>query len=196
MQAVIGEERLVNLADYATVPIAFQVTSILDVIENPAGLTLRERRLERGTYTKDYDAIPGESPRHWAERFDLSSWGFFAARYEGRRVGGAAVAWRSADLELLEGRIDLAVLWDIRVTPDARGLGIGTALFRTSEAWAAQRGCGQLKVETQNTNVPACRFYEQQGCTLRTARRGAYEAFPDEVQLLWYKGLVSDVPAL
>jgi GNAT superfamily N-acetyltransferase len=183
----------VNLADYASVPIAFEVTHVLDIVEHSVGFTLTERRLERGAYTKDYDAIPGEGPQHWAERFDISNWGFFAARSDGRRVGGAAVAWRSTDLTLLEGRVDLAVLWDIRVAPEARGLGVGTALFRAAEAWAARHGCRELKVETQNINVRACRFYAQRGCTLRTARPGIYQACPDEIQLLWYKDLVRDI---
>jgi GNAT superfamily N-acetyltransferase len=187
----ISEESFSGLDEYATVPIAFKVSHVLDVVEDGRGLTLRERQLEGRSYTKDYDATPGEGPRYWAEHFDLSNWGFFAARRGSRWVGGAAVAWRSSGVALLEGRTDLAVLWDIRVAPHARGLGIGTALFRAAEEWASRRGCTQLKVETQNVNVPSCRFYAQQGCALTTVHRGAYQAFPDEVQLLWYKNLAA-----
>jgi ribosomal protein S18 acetylase RimI-like enzyme len=81
------------------------------------------------------------------------------------------------------------VLWDIRVVPERRGHGIGTALFRAAEAFAAARGCRELKVETQNVNVPACRFYQRHGCVLRTVNRFAYPALPDEVQLIWTKSL-------
>jgi len=42
-----------------------------------------------------------------------------------------------------------------------------------------------LKVETQNINVPACRFYEKQGCHLSSINRNAYKAFPEEVELIW-----------
>jgi len=42
-----------------------------------------------------------------------------------------------------------------------------------------------LKVESQNINVPACRFYDAQGCELRAVQHGAYPDLPDEVQLLW-----------
>jgi ribosomal protein S18 acetylase RimI-like enzyme len=90
---------------------------------------------------------------------------------------------------MLEGRRDLAVLWDIRVAPDARHQGVGSALFQKVEAKAKLHGCRQLMIETQNTNVGACRFYERQGCRLQTINRAAYPEYPDEIQLLWYKDL-------
>lgn len=88
---------------------------------------------------------------------------------------------------MLEGRSDLVVLWDLRVAPEVRGQGIGSQLFRAAEAWAAARGCVELKVETQNVNVAACRLYRRNGCTLSQAVPGAYEASPAEVQLIWRK---------
>ena len=90
---------------------------------------------------------------------------------------------------MLEGGTDLAVLWDIRVAPSSRRCGVGTALFRAAAAWAADKGCRELKVETQNINVGACRFYARQGCVLRTARKDVYPALADEIQLMWYKDL-------
>jgi ribosomal protein S18 acetylase RimI-like enzyme len=62
-------------------------------------------------------------------------------------------------------------------------------LFAAAAAWAQSRGCGELKVETQNTNVPACRFYEKHKCELRQVNRNAYPSLPAEIQLLWYKNL-------
>jgi hypothetical protein len=46
-----------------------------------------------------------------------------------------------------------------------------------------------LKVETQNTNAPACRFYARHGFELRVVNRAAYPTLPDEIQLFWYKDL-------
>jgi len=168
---------------------ALEVTEVLDVTIHGNGLggfTLTQRRLEV-PYLKDYDSI--ESPLQWPTRFDVSHWQLFAAHLEGRRVGGAAVAFDTANLFMLEGRGDLAVLWDIRVSSDARRQGVGAALFRAAETWSRGRDCQQLKVETQNINVPACRFYSRQGCVLGAIHRFAYPEFPDEVQLLWYKAL-------
>jgi len=62
-------------------------------------------------------------------------------------------------------------------------------LFRAVEAWARDRKCRALKVETQNTNVPACGFYRRMSCTLSAIDRFAYAEFPDEVQLMWFKEL-------
>lgn len=183
------------LREYASVRAAFVVRAVLDVAdpgEGTGGFVLTERRLD-APYGKDYDAIEGEHPSTWAKRFDVSRWGVLAARVEGRRVGGAVVAFDTPGLEMLEGRRDLAVLWDIRVSSEARGHGVGAALFRAAEAWARARGCQQLKVETQNVNVAACRFYAGQGCVLESVDRSAYPALPDEIQLLWYKDLSLDL---
>jgi len=190
----VREESATALAEYARIPIAFEVKEIFEVAARKGGLggfVLTERRLDT-PYIKDYDAFAEESPAHWAERFDVSNWEFLAAHYEGGRVGGAAVALDTAGLGMLEGRRDLAVLWDIRVAPEARGRGVGAALFRAAEARAAARGCLQLKVETQNINVPACRFYARQGCELGAIKRFAYPELPHEIQLLWYKQLMPD----
>jgi GNAT superfamily N-acetyltransferase len=78
----------------------------------------------------------------------------------------------------------------IRVSPDARGQAVGSALFDRVEEWARSQGCRQLKAETQNTNVRACRFYERVGCELRAVHREAYPELPGEIQLLWYKELL------
>ena len=185
------EEPMTALLEYARVPIVFTVDRVLDVTnrdDGPGGFALSERRLE-GPYEKDYDAIAGEGPLQWATRFNLSHWALFTARVATRIVGGATVAFDTPGLTMLEGRRDLAVLWDIRVSPEARRQGVGSALFERVAAWAQLHGCRQLKIETQNTNVRACRFYERQGCQLRAIDRGAYPELPDEIQLFWYKDL-------
>jgi GNAT superfamily N-acetyltransferase len=188
----LGEEAVTALADYARVPIVFTVDRVMDVTnrdDGPARFALSERLLDV-PYVKNYDAIPGEGPLQWARHLDLSNWTFFSARVAGRVVGGAAVAFDTPGLTMLEGRRDLAVLWDIRVAPDVRRHGAGSALFERVEAWAMRQGCRQLKIETQNTNVQACRFYQRHGCQLRAIGRAAYPELPAEIQLVWYKDLV------
>jgi GNAT superfamily N-acetyltransferase len=186
MRIEVAEEPMPDLAEYARVPISFEVRTVLDVTaEEDGGFTLSERAIHP-PYVKDYDTHEG--PETWA-RFDLRSWGWFAAHADGRRVGGAAVAFDAPGVDMLEGRRDRAVLWDIRVAPDARGHGAGAALFRAAEAWARARGCRQLQIETQNINVPACRFYAWMGCRLGAIDPAAYPTLPHEVQLLWRKDL-------
>ncbi len=186
----VREEPTTSLAEYARVSIAFEVrrTLVLETRGVLGGFRLTEREIDP-PYRKDYDGLDGASPVHLAKRWDLTNWGVLAARIEDRRVGGAILAFDTPDVLMLEGRRDLAVVWDLRVAPDERGRGVGAALWRASESWAFARGCRHLKVETQNVNVPACRFYARQGCVLGGIQRFAYPALPEEVQLLWHKAL-------
>ena len=188
MDVAISEEPIGTLREYASVPIAFEVASVFEVHRDGERFVLTEVAVP-SPYSKDYDALHGEHPSESARRFDVSRWGVLAARAGGRRVGGAVIAFDTPGVDMLEGRRDLAVLWDIRVAPEARGLRVGTALFRAAEEWARARGCRQLKVETQNVNVPACRFYARQGCVLTAVDPSAYSRLLSEVQLLWYKDL-------
>lgn len=193
----VAADTVAGLAEYAAIPIAFEVREVMDVTRLPdtGGFELTARRVDR-PYLKDYDAIAGSRPTDWPSRFDLSCWRFFRASRDGVRVGAAAVARSTPDLDILERRTDLAVLWDIRVAPSARGHGVGAALFTAAARWASKQGCRELKVETQDVNGVACRFYRRQGCVLRTVRPDAYPLFPDEQQLLWYKTLVDDEQTL
>ncbi len=187
----IREEPLTYLEEYARVPIAFDVHSVFDVSARKGGLggfELLERPLSP-SWVKDYDPIPGNRPTDWAKRFDLSSWGLLSAQLDGQRVGGAAIAFQTPSVVMLDDRSDLAVLWDLRIAPHARRRALGSALFIAAARWATARGCRCLKVETQNINVPACKLYAGQGCVLRAVHRFAYPKLPHEVQLLWYKDL-------
>lgn len=178
-----------SLASHSEISAAFQVESLL-------GLTLIEDGLGGVEFTdspvgefwvKDYD--DREAPTGWAKRFDVSNWVLLTAYDSEERVGGAVIALDTPELHMLDGRQDLAVLWDLRVAPEARGSGVGESLFRAVETFSRSRGCHTLKVETQNINVPACRFYQRMGCTLGAVNRFAYPDLPDEVQLLWFKNL-------
>ena len=188
MPSKIVEQPVDRLRSYGNIPISFTVDSKyrVDVNERRRGWRLTEEPV-RTPYVKDYDA-GGERPLRWQKR-DLSNWLILAAIENATRLGGAVVAWNTPGVDMLEGRGDLAVLWDLRVQPDRRRAGIGQRLFDHAAAWARAKGCRQLKVETQNINVPACRVYAKQGCYLGAARPGAYPEFPDEIQLLWYLDL-------
>jgi len=187
----IAEEPLRNLDEYATISIAFEVCSIFQVRglgTGSDGFVLTEQRLDV-PYRKDYDAISGGKPTEWRRRFDMSNWTLFGARDRGRLIGAAGLVFSTPSEGMFEGRADLAILWDIRVSPEVRGQGIGAALFAAAEAKARAKECREIKVETRNINVAACRFYQRLGCELRAISRHAYTEFPGEVQLLWYKDL-------
>jgi len=190
MTVRIAHETAESLPEYARIPIAFRVETVyrLQNSDNGSiGFLLVEAPVE--SYVKDYDAIPGEGPLHWRKQWDLSNWGFLAAYDADRRAGGAAVAWKTEGMRDLRGRDEIAALWDIRVHPDYRGSGIGSKLFSNAVEWAQARGCRALRIETQNINVPACRFYARQGCELGAIDRFAYAPELNEIQLTWYKML-------
>ena len=179
------------LRGYSEVSIAFRVESQFNVAAIRRGLggwTLTEERVEP-PYIKDYDESEDDRPARWLERWDTANWRVFSAYDGDRRVGGAVVATRTPGVHMLEGRDDLAVLWDIRVHPEYRRRGIGSELLSAASAWARDNGCKRLKIETQNINVSACRFYARFGCELRAIHRAAYTDTPREVQLLWYLDL-------
>ena len=129
-----------TLRGYSVVPISFTVDSRYRVDAVDGGLggwRLTEERVEP-PYVKDYDDTDDERPVRWLRRWDISHWGVFAAVDDGVRIGGAVVAWNTPGADMLEGRDDLAVLWDLRVHPDRRRQGAGSRLFRRAAQWAAR----------------------------------------------------------
>lgn len=186
----IREEPIDDVQDHGGISTAFAVTTVFEVELLDAGLggLLLTERLVPVRWVKDYDATDG-GPKRWASQFDVSMWGLLGAYDGDRRIGGAVIAFDTPDLSMLRGRRDLAVLWDLRVVDDARRSGTGTALFRAAEAWARERACDALEVETQHVNVPACRFYARMGCSLAAVDRHAYAKLPAEVQLIWRRHL-------
>jgi GNAT superfamily N-acetyltransferase len=180
----IGADRL---GEYALAPMVCHVESELEIegIDSGMGGFVFRERAAPAPYVKDYDAIDG-GPLTWAKRFDLRSWGIWVARDGAEIVGGAAVGWNLAG-ELVGGRV--AELWDIRVRRTHQRRGIGASLFGTAREWAKGEGCRLMKVETQNVNVAACRFYSKMGCEVGAVDRCAYwgrAGIGDEVMLTWY----------
>jgi GNAT superfamily N-acetyltransferase len=180
-----------DLPEYSRIPSKYEVKSVLkpELLDRGlGGLLLKQVPLEK-SYWKDYDAF-GDTPLDWPASFDVSHWGFFLAKDDAVPVGGAAVVFATPGVDMLDGRRDLSVLWDLRVRPDYRGVGI--ALFRHAAGWSREHGCLQMKVETQDTNLPACHFYQRMGCELGDIRRFGYAAVPEmkhETMLCWYLDL-------
>ena len=75
------------------------------------------------------------------------------------------------------------------MAPEYRSAGVGRTLWRAAEDWARRRGLVEMRVETQDINVPACRFYQAMGCSLIALDADAYGADIPEVQLIWGKSI-------
>lgn len=182
-----------SICKYSNISIRFLVQSqfVVEYLKDGPGFRLREEKVEP-SYLFDYDVIDGEGPTRWGKKFNTSTWRLFTAKQNGELLGGAVVAISTPLLFMLDDREDLAVLWDIRVQPDFRHSGIGTELFSEAALWSKSKGCNQLKIETQNINVSACRFYAKQGCHLGGINLHHYTQNPltaDHVMLLWFLDL-------
>lgn len=182
------------LSRYAAIPIRFVSDSelVVELVNGGlGGMRLHEKPVDPPE-EKDFDLF--ESPLDWPKTFDIAHFQFWLAVEEQQAVGGAALVWDSPAIHMLDGRRDLAVLWDLRVLPEARGRGVGRALFNQAADFARSLGLGQMKIETQNNNVRANRFYHAMGARLGGIQRFAYAGTPevaDETMLLWYLDLGS-----
>lgn len=187
----VGPDRL---AEYSSVPSLVEVESILQVKTADGGFGGLAMELVPvpSPYIKNYDSY-GHTPADWPAKWDITNWCFLLATLGDKPVGAACVVTRTPEIGMLEGRDDLGVLWDIRVAPEYKRRGIGKALFEAAAQWCREQGLKMLKIETQNVNVPACRFYASMGAELGAIHRFAYAGalwshpdVKDEVMLLWY----------
>lgn len=183
---------LESLTEHSKIPISFVVNKKIDISRINSGLggiSFNEVMVSP-PYIKDYDLE--ESPVDWLRIFDVENWRLFTCSENGVCIGGAVVVLNNPEIHMLDGRNDLAMIWDIRVHPNYRRNGIGTKLFNNVVQWANLQGCSQLKIETQNVNVPACKFYIKQGCTLGELSFYKYvnsKIWNNEIMLVWYLDL-------
>ena len=93
------------------------------------------------------------------------------------------------------GQIKLVPWWnkfayveELVVDTDFRGQGVGNALMSRAIAWARQQGFPGITLETQDNNVPACKFYEKCGFVLSGFDLYTYKNLdnPTEIALYWY----------
>lgn len=176
---------------YDAVPQNVEVRSVYQVrrLDNGLGGFLLEE-VPADPHVKDLSQY--ERACEYEQLFDISSWRFYMA-FDGEiPVGALTVAGTTAGLNMLQGRRDACVLWDIRVADSHKRRGVGQRLFDMAAENARKDGYRQMIIECQNNNVPACRFYHKQGAVLGKADMYAYyhdPALRDEVQLIWYLDL-------
>jgi ribosomal protein S18 acetylase RimI-like enzyme len=188
MNVSIQREDHRSLEAYAAVSIAFEVSEIVDVATLRLGSSQLTWSPTSPSWTKDYDALSPNGPLGWASRYVINKWVFLAA-YSGNaeRLGGAAVVIDQAGIMAVGGRLDYAMLWDLRVASFARRHSIGGALLAEVEVVARQAGYRGLQVETQDINVAACRLYAANHFAVTGIISGAYDDAPTETQLIWTK---------
>lgn len=182
-----------TLIVYSTIPIRYEVKSRFHIEllnDGLGGIVFREEDISP-SYIRDFDALENEGPIRWVKKFDTRNWAMFIVRRDGVAIGGATAVFRTPSVFMLGGRDDITVLWDIRVTPEHQRSGVGSRLFNAVADWSRNQSCKYLKIETQDINVHACRFYAKQGCHLGEINRFAYTdpQSIDNVMLVWYLDL-------
>lgn len=138
-------------------------------------------------YIKDLSVY--ECAAEYEKTFDITSWRFYMAFDDATPVGAMTVAGKTDGLNMLYGREDACVLWDIRVADAYKHQSIGQKLFNMGVSNAKRDGYRQMIIECQNNNVPACRFYQKQGAVLSKMDMYAYYSEPEvrnEIQFVWY----------
>lgn len=173
---------------YDQIPMTFTVKSILDIerVNNGlGGYRLVEKAVNE--YVKDlgqYEVMTGID-----KRFDIRNWAFYMAFLDDMPIGAMTVLYQCPEIIMLNGRDDISLLWDIRVDPEYQKRGVGSTLLNIAQKWSKEKGVRQLKIECQNNNVAACKFYHQQGAYLGAIDEYAYcghDEVEHEAQLIWY----------
>jgi ribosomal protein S18 acetylase RimI-like enzyme len=107
-------------------------------------------------YIKRYDPVDSDTLNMYQAMLPAGlSFGAYAAS---ELVGIAIVG--------LQQWNNSAWVWEFHIQESQRGKGIGRALMESVIVQARAIGCRVLVCETQNTNVPAIRFYRSMGFTL------------------------------
>ena len=143
-------------------------------------------RLEEGVWRCEWDeSAPARMKRYPAE--DYTDW----LGDEGRQVLLALT-----ETGACAGLLAVSAAWNgwgwidcLYVHAPWRGRGAVEMLFRAAEAWARERRLIGLGLETQDINLPACRFYARMGMVLSGANGMVYRGFPEakgETALYWY----------
>jgi ribosomal protein S18 acetylase RimI-like enzyme len=186
----IRRESAAILPEYGSIPMAFDVREVVDLESLRVGAPGFQTRSVR-PWRKDYDAMAENSPRSWRIRRDVSDWVFLIARVENEPIAGAVVITDPTAVTELGGRGGNGLLFDLRVAPTWRRRGLGRALIIAAEEIARDFGVPALDIETQDTNVPACRLYSACGYSLTGVHTQAYAPLTDDAKLWWTKRVLS-----
>lgn len=149
------------------------------------GFILKEVQVE--PYIKDLSSY--EHATGYENEFDITNWRFYMAFDGDIPVGAMTVAGKTEGLNMLYGRKDACVLWDIRIADTYKRKGIGQKLLDMGILDAKRDGYRQMIIECQNNNVQACKFYQKQGAVLSKIDMYAYYLEPEirnEIQFIWY----------
>ncbi len=162
----------------------YQSATVLDVERSGTGIEIGWRLVERelphpfdkGTRYDFNEKTQGEILARLVRPDDTYQ---RVAEHNGRLVA-------LLDMEIQDWN-NTALLWHIMIDLDYRGQGLGRRLWHRALDFARQAAVRAIIAETQNTNVPACKFYARMGCQLVGINETYYtnDGLQTEVALFW-----------
>lgn len=162
-----------NLADMDKANQPFEIIGKLKPAFAGGTWTCTEELFER-SYEKAY---PNDARDYGAYINDPGKAVFLA--YSGDECAGQIVLKRDWN--------SYALIEDICVAKPARGQGIGAGLLQKAIEWAQNSELKGLAAETQDNNLPACRFYAKHGFVIGGVNTMLYRNFDtDEFAVFWY----------
>jgi ribosomal protein S18 acetylase RimI-like enzyme len=179
--------RRLTIADIPNLPQirpTYRTTTILSVERTGEGIStgwqLQEKRLtqpfDKGELY-NFDVAAQENIRERLLRPDDTYQRI--AEFNGRLIGLLEL-----DLQYWNNTVTLSTLM---IDIDFREQGLGRRLWHRSLDFARQAEVRAIMVETQNTNVAACKFYARMGCRLVGINEAFYTNDPQdsEIALFW-----------
>ena len=126
-----------------------------------------------------YEKILSVDPEDYTTFIDNPQKVIFFADVDGKPAG---------QIKLIPWWNKFAYVEELIVDTEFRGQGVGRALMDCAIRWAREQGFPGLTLETQDNNVPACKFYEKCGFVLSGFDLYAYKELDNsgEIALYWY----------
>lgn len=158
-------------------------------------LELRDGALHCDLESFDTERIEEPYRKNYGDDADAEGLRDYLQRARGNTAPDAAAFVVRVDGRVA-GRLMMSRSWngyayidDIAIDRNVRRRGAGSALMRQALAWAREHGYPGIMLETQDTNVVACRMYLRHGFVLGGCDRFHYANEPDlaqETALFWY----------
>lgn len=162
----------------------YKTSRILEVEKSGTGLEIAWRLVERD--------LPQPFDKGTLQDFDERAQADIRARLE--RPDDAYQRVAESDDQLvglldieLQPWNDTAFLWNLMIDLDYRGQGLGRRLWHRGLEFARQSDVRAIMIETQNTNIVACKFYARMGCELVGINEAYYvnDGTTSEIALFW-----------
>lgn len=146
--------------------------------EKMAVISLELARL-KAPYVKRWAQGPSDAER----RREIIEKGLSYGAFSGNGMIGALIMERRVWNNTLH-------IEDLEVMPEWRGRGVGRLLMAQADRVAGELGVRAISLETQNTNVPAIRFYRKNGYEIDCVDLSLYtnsDAVDGEVAIIMKK---------